>query len=396
MASVRFLSALLCLSLLAGCAHKAPDAAPDGGTALQAAGATAGGSTASWAAHPEVALAPGQVPIAARFVYTGPLALGKTVTGTFAPQQVCPVGICVSSSEQMATVDISDTLPVGMPLHVTATLSTPALVTSPALFAVAPPEDRLDESLTQSGSEATDILDLQRNVDGPVALRLFHGDPGDGSLAYTLTLAVEVRTTLLDARTPLAIQVPQGATAIAVEAATPGGDVRAWDAKDAYLGNRSLASGVAVLPVRQAGEHVLQFSHATAALHVYVLAPNGTAPPTLRPLAFKRVAGPTHDGAGATPVEWSFPVDAVPLGVGIAMSSADPSPLLAHVDADYVLKGPDGSELDLLHSQLCVCSVDYALGSWGMETPAGTYSVSYASEASAQVQLWHFVDTYVR
>ncbi|MCA1810621.1 MAG: hypothetical protein LC623_01255 [Halobacteriales archaeon] len=390
----RLLAGIVLFALLAGCAQKSGDSTGPGGQAVE--GQRAGDPVRVWAAHPQVTLAAGQEPVLARFAYAGPLNITKVISGTFAPQQVCPLGIC-AVEEQLASIDLSDSLPLGMPLHVTALLGVPSLINPPYLMVAAPPEDRLDEAENQVSAEGTRAaFSLQRNVDGPVSLTVVRTEAGqDASFAYTLTLHVDVLATLFDGRTPVAVQVPPGATALAVEEATPGGDVRLWDGKDAYLGNRSLSKGFVLLPV-QPGEHVLQFSGATAALHVYVLAANGTAPPLLRALGFSRTLGELHDATGGTPVAWTFQPDAVPLGVGIRMASNPATLLMADAGADFQLRGPSGLLLGRIQVNSCLCSLQLAAGAWGTEATAGTYSASYTSTGTVQAQISHFVDHYVR
>jgi hypothetical protein len=390
----RLLACLVVAALLAGCAQTSSDTTLPGGPGLQAAGADAS-EARMWAAHPGVALPAGVEPVQARFAYAGPLNLTTVKTGTFAPQQVCPLG-CFSK-QQYAPIDVSDALPVGMPLQVTAELEA-ASFTGTLLFVDAPPEDRLDEAGNEpSATGARAVFFLQRNGDGPVRLNVLHGDPGDDpDLSYALTLYVEVLTTRFDARTPIAVPVPAGATAIAVEAATPGGDVRAWDGKDAYLGNWSLASGFALLPVQQPGEHVLQFSGATAALHVWVLAPTGAAAPLLRSLAFARTPGEVHEATGATPVEWTFDTGGVPLGAGVTLAAPEDTALMALAGAKLDLRAPGGLLLTRIESDTCLCAVAFSSGAWGSDVPAGTYTVGYASTGSAHAMLGHFVDRYVR
>ncbi|HUR61914.1 MAG TPA: hypothetical protein VM286_06070 [Candidatus Thermoplasmatota archaeon] len=383
---------MMLLLLLAGCAS-----APKGVGGPEADAVV--GPPRLWMAHPDIRLAADQVPVPAAFAYTGPLNVTKTYTGAFAPQQSCPLGACFMG-EQLVDLDISDSLPLGMPLQVTAVLDTAAMLSPPFILPIAPEADRLVDSgsaFDQTTATTRDHFVLHRNVADPVHLWLIRGEPADPSGQFTLTLYVEVQTALFDPLTPLGLKVPDGTTGIAFEEATPGGDVRVWDGKDQMLGTFSLASGFAFLNVSNPGELVLQFTRATAAIHVYAMAPNGTAA-TLRLLGFERTEGDPHAVTGSEPAEWTFAADRAPLGVGVHVTGTSPVgfPVMVMMQAQLRLKSPIGSTVASHDVPTCVCSINAWLGTWGSTAPAGTYTASFTSAVSAQVQVSSFVEQYVR
>jgi hypothetical protein len=376
---------LLAAVLLSGCASKpkdVPSAVGDPAT---------GHAAALWMVHPDVALAPGQAPVQARFPYEGPLNSTTTFTGSFAPQQVCPLGACVLD-QQVATLDITAALPTALRLRVTADLATPGAVSTPFILPNAPQGDRLlDAGSLPTATGAIDRFLLHHTAEGPVQLLLLRGDEGSGTGAYTLKLTVEVLTGTFDAYTPLGVQVPAGTTAIAIETATPGGSVRAWDAKDTSLGEHSLATGFLLLRVTQPGEAVLQFTDVTATTRIFALAPNGTTAPHLR------VLGQVHPATGATPIAWTFDAGTVPFGVGLHLT---PDPALAGImsqaNARLTLAAPGGRSIGTADIPLCVCGQPITLGAWGTPAVAGSYAASFTSSYAANVQLTDFVESYQR
>lgn len=331
----------------------------------------------------------------ANFTYRGPAILEKTYTGSFGAQQVCPFGACASSDSRLR-VDITELVPLGMRVQVHATLVLGAVAGNYNIRPSAPAGDRVVDAGTQSTNKGfVEAFHIIHTESGPVELFLDRSVPDAG--AFSLIVRGELEPTFFDELTPVAINVAPGTIAIAVEVATPGGDVRWWDAADKFQGNRSL-SNLVLLPVTAPGELVLQFTGVSASVHLYGIAANGTTAPTLRLLSFKRTLGTSQTMTGTDAGTWTFDVDHVPLGAGAILGAHGGVEALFLTDnASLRVVSPDGLDAAAVEVSNCLCSATFEAGTYGSpHATAGHYTIHFTHQGSWNTPVTPFVDDYVR
>jgi hypothetical protein len=349
----------------------------------------------------------------AHLAYAGPLRINRTYEGPVAPQQACPIILCVSDDVSKVIVDLSDAIPVGVQVQVGFTLG---MLDGPGgreIFGGGnasvdyPKEDRFSRwTVNRTATGIDGGFTILRYSGGPVRLLAYRDAPASANDAYRLDVQSEVATERFDETVPLGLKVDPSATALVIASArNPNATVRVWDPHDRFLGDRGLEKGTVSLPVASAaggGEYVLQVNGTNDPVRFYVLQAAGAPPPVLRVLGYTRTHGTPHDVMGLAPVSWTFQSPTVPFGVGVSVGSS--ASMYNALFGRIQVFGPAGARVLEGHFS-CTCSPPYpefeTYGSSGLQN--GTYTATYThtkSEAlqlsESGLQLSDFVDSYRR
>lgn len=412
-ALVLLIGLLLAMPALAGCigGDAGDDAAGPAGTA-DGNGTDAGAGGAADANEGFAVLT---------FDADAPLDGTRWFNGTYAPQETCFVGGCVTGDAQRAH-DVSDVLPEGRVVQLTVELEyQPGAVTFGQHVQVwISSEDALFYRWTtptwEIGHVVMDITVMRRSGSFDV-VTFSPGPQGDASteIDYTLRVDAQAQPDRVPAGVPVAAELSPGQT-LTVHAYDEGEpSFTLFGPDDARLGTFSDATAATyeVPDDGPAGAYVLV--GAVTDLHLVLEAADdadgpdaAVEPGPLAPLGLEGQGDivEVYDGTGE--VTWEFEAADRLLSAGIYVRTREAAAGVgpwATTGFDLTLTAPGGGSASSTMSCIGCLGAQPFLGwfstatSFGIGNPAvvdGTYGASLSSDAAAGFEYGHWVVRYVR
>lgn len=292
-------------------------------------------------------------------------------------------------------VDITEKIPRGVPIRITAELDAAVTDGSVQVWVEAPFEEVWagEWELLDAGHAKAELR-IVHDSDGPVKVGLFY-DEADRSPEFPYTLRIDVRSDperLMDSvGGTLDVPIDNATLIVTPDRGGVGPEILIWDPDHHYMGRFELRTGATEIPLKDKGTHLLLLTQGSGDA---TLAIKGVRQPPLLGSATQEFE--TFEATASTSsIEWSFVADREPIQVGFFASSGTVA-----MDFSGILSSPEGPLIEREFAGGPWVRPVTGFGTWGwteMGAPnlvAGNYDARITFEQAAgpdPIQYGHFV-----